>query len=560
MPEKKPEKNSESKPEKKPEKKPKKPNAQGAEASPVLTRREQRRDFHVLVVDRDDERRGQILDWLTELGFGSVQVAAAPDSAASFADAQPPHVALIAAHPESEARSTIGKLKAISRETQAVLVVNESTREAVLKARALALSCADERESAVWDVLSLPAASSHPQEARVAVELTMDRVTARMYFQFETEHWQERWRKLKPKDRRDPVSVRDRLYASTQEFSRVRDLDAVLTAAVRSFARVADDQPVLYLKWVPIRRSFAVSHIGGQDSTPKEKLKGLGLPVSDNAQLKELSTWTVLQEFVRDAFGVTDFTSVLHGSPLDPEGLFIFIGTKIDETLRDEFEALSFLFDLTWSRMEALRDRHALERIDRVTGLPNKKALRETLDFECTRARRLRHPLSAAAIELGDNQGGEVESKLGATFDAVMKVAGSTLRRALRGTDYVARVDRRRLTVLMPHTSVAEAVGVIDRMCRLLERLQLPALESVGVERLKARAGVAEYPRLSSDADTLLQGLDDALTAAWMDLKQAGKNAGPTDGHRVMVFEVPPGFEPDFIPVLATARDDGGLE
>lgn len=123
-----------------------------------------------------------------------------------------------------------------------------------------------------------------------------------------------------------------------------------------------------------------------------------------------------------------------------------------------------------------------------------------------------------------------------------MKIAGATLRRALRGTDYVARVDRSRFAVLMPHTSVAEAVGVIDRMCRLIERLQLPALDAASVSQLRARAGVAEYPRLSGDSDSLVHAIDDALTAAWSGLGDSGI--------RVMVHEVPAGFQPDFEPTL----------
>ena len=205
------------------------------------------------------------------------------------------------------------------------------------------------------------------------------------------------------------------------------------------------------------------------------------------------------------------------------------------------------MFDLTWSRLEALRDRHALERVDRGTGLPNKKALVETIDFECMRARRLRHPLSAAAIEIGENSATDLEAKLGASYEAVLKVVGATLRRALRGTDYVARVERGRFAVLMPHTSVAESVGVIDRMCRLIERLQLPALEAAQVFKMKARAGVAEYPRLSGDADGLLIAMDEALTAAWSAL---AKGAGGDGGIRVMVSEVPAGYQPDFEPVM----------
>lgn len=501
----------------------------------------QRRNFQVLIVDRDDRRREHLLDFLTVLGFGSVQIAAAPDSAASFADASPPHFALVSIEPVAEARATVAKLRGVSRETQILFHYNEGDLRALQSARDLAI------ETGVWDEWSFPGEDQDDKVRRQAVELAVDRACNRLIYQFETEEWKDRFRKIAPKDAKDPVAVRDRLYACVQEFSRVRDLDAVLSTAVTAFSRVIENRPVIYMRWISIRSSFVVSQITSSLDT---RLRGLGFPIQSSDSLREVATLLPMKEFVRDVFKSSEFTALLHGTPTEPTGLFIFLGTIVDPAGKDEFEAISFLFDLTWSRLEALRDRHALERVDRGTGLPNKKALIETIDFECMRARRLRHPLSAAAIEVGENSSTDLEAKLGASFDAVLKVIGATLRRALRGTDYVARVERGRFAVLMPHTSVAEAVGVIDRMCRLIERLQLPALEAAQVHKIKARAGVAEYPRLSGDADGLMTAMDEALTAAWSPLLKSGAN----NGIRVMVSEVPAGFQPDFEPVMSPGQ------
>ncbi len=508
----------------------------------------QRRDFHVLIVDRDDRRRELMLDLLTELGFGSVQIAAAPDSAASFADAQPPHMALVAVEPVSEARATAIKLRAVSREIQVLFHHTEGDLESLQRARDLALEFSNpdvQPQATIWDVWSFPGEDHELVARRNALELAVDRACKRLFFQFETEHWKDRFEKARPKDSKDPVAVRDRLYACVQEFSRVRDLDSVLTTAASAFSRVIDNRPVIYMRWVSIRSSFVVSQLTGIIDA---RLRGLGFPVQSTESLKNVAGLAPMREFVRDVFKANEFTALLHGSPTEPTGLFIFIGENVEPSGKDEFEAISFLFDLTWSRLEAVRDRHALERVDRGTGLPNKKALVETIDFECMRARRLRHPLSAAAIEIGENSGTDLEAKLGASYEAVLRVVGATLRRALRGTDYVARVERGRFAVLMPHTSVAESVGVIDRMCRLIERLQLPALESAQVTKLKARAGVAEYPRLSGDADGLMTAMDEALAAAWSGLLKGSSGEG---GIRVMVSEVPLGFQPDFEPVLS---------
>lgn len=525
---------------------------------------ERRREFQVLVVDRNDQRRERILDWLTELGFGSVQIAAAPDSAASFADAQPPHIALVSISTSdetvSEAKQTAEKLRKVSREIQVVFYATDAA--SLSAARTLALQL--ESRATIWDIMELPTEGMDAsggvlidQACRESLNLTMDRVCSRLFFQFETEYWKDRWEKSAPKDDKDPVAVRDRLYACVQEFSKVRDLESVIKTAAHAFSRVIDGRTVVYLRWVPIRNSLVVSHL---EAAPDQRAKGLGFPVVQLEAFKSPMEFSALREFMKDVFKIDEYTTLLHGSPDEPTGLFVLLGSGISVSGKDEFEAISFLFDLTWSRLEAVRDRHALERVDRGTGLPNKKALAESMEFECVRARRLRHPFSAAAIEIGVGSASDsvqidtpttslstsrhsgFEAMLGPAHEAVMKIVGQTLRRALRGTDYVARVERSRFAVLMPHTSVAESVGVIDRMCRLIERLQLPALESAGIPRLRARAGVGEYPRLASDADGLMQAMEDALTAAWSGLGTAGV--------RVMVHEVSPGFHPDFEPQL----------
>lgn len=502
----------------------------------------QRRDFQLLIVDRDDRRREAMLDMLTELGFGAVQIAAAPNSAESFADAQPPHVALVAIDPLEEARITIQKLRAVSREIQILVHCPENDLAALQRARDLVLEFVQTGPSGpqVWDVWSFPGDERDLRQRREALEIAVDRACQRLFYQFETEYWKDRFEKSKPQDVGDPVAARERLFTCVQEFSRVRDLDAVLTTAVSAFSRVVDGRPVVYMRWVSIRSSFMVAQMSG---VLDSKLRGLGFPISTTDSLRDLAQLRPMKEFVRDVFNIPDFTALLHGTPTDPIGLFVFLGADVQPSGKDEFEAISFLFDLTWTRLEAVRDRHALERVDRGTGLPNKKALGEAIDFECMRARRLRHPLSAAAIEIGEASPTDLEAKLGASYEAVLKVVGATLRRALRGTDYVARVERGRFAVLMPHTSVAESVGVIDRMCRLIERLQLPALESAAVSKLRARAGISEYPRLCGDADGLSFAMDEALSAAWSGL-------GDT-GIRVMVSEVPPGFQPDFEPVMS---------
>ncbi len=561
----------------------------GIASSAVMT--PPRQNFQVLVVDRQNGRREQVLEFLTELGFVGVQTASAPDSAASFADAHPPHVALLfldldqndqlenlqAERAFREAEKTVVKLRAISRETQIILLLEKSKTPDAAYRLATKLVKKMEVSAPIWDIVILPELESG-EDARLALEITMDRACRRLFFQFETEHWHAKFHALHEKvQSQNLVPARfqknhfqEVVENSVRDFARARDFDSVIATATKTFSRIVDDRPVVYMRWLAVRSSFVIQHVEGMTN---ESLKGIGFAVLQPRSLKELSRLESLNSFVRDVFQNENSTALLHGSPDEPQGLFLLLGDSIDPAGKSEFEAVALLFDLSWGRIQALRDRHSLERIDRGTGLPNKMAMKESFEQECVRARRLRHPLAAAAIEIFHDPSLKslkpLGDSLGPSHEAVMKIAGQTFRRALRGTDLVARVEKNRFVVLMPHTPLVEAMGIIDRLCRLIERLQLPALEQAGIKQLRARSGISEYPNLCRDADGLIESMENALSEVIernsdsasssrlvKELKsstETGVSLPPPDTYstrHVHVYEVPVGFIPDFEPLI----------
>lgn len=402
-----------------------------------------RADFQILIVDRDDIRRGEMLQWLTELGFRHVTVASAPTSAVTFADANPPHILLVGtdatdAERGTEARETILNIRKISREIQAILY---SGAESDGTTRKLAASIG------AWDWLGIPEVADGDTVRRGAVEFCLDRACARLFSQFEVEAWRDRYMEIAQTGVGESEGSRGRLIQAIRAFSLLKDFDAVVSEACRLFSAVnhGGGADAIYLRWIPIRNAFVIQQCAGAHAADFSVRKGFGFSPAERSPVREalqnLREFQELRRFLKDVFHIDNYTVLLHGTPDEPVGLFVIIGVDTSEGVRSEIEAVTHLFDLTWGRIQALRDRHTLERVDRGTGLPNKKAFQENLEFEFARARRLRHPLSVAVVRVGA-LGLELDDVLGASFDSVLKVVGASLRRTLRGTDIVARFGK----------------------------------------------------------------------------------------------------------------------
>jgi len=80
----------------------------------------------------------------------------------------------------------------------------------------------------------------------------------------------------------------------------------------------------------------------------------------------------------------------------------------------------------------------AMARTDPLTGLPNRRAFREALEREWLRAQRYRRPLGLFLLDLDDFK--QVNDEHGHLVgDQVLRQVASTLRGAIRDTDFIAR-------------------------------------------------------------------------------------------------------------------------
>lgn len=146
-------------------------------------------------------------------------------------------------------------------------------------------------------------------------------------------------------------------------------------------------------------------------------------------------------------------------------------------------------------------------RTDELTGLSNRRWLRETAEHAFDRRRRHGAPLSLMLLDLDHFK--RLNDAFGHPVgDAVLVAFARTLGRQVRRVDTVARMGGEEFAILMPDSNLAGAQALAERILRATRAMPLPG-PAVG-HRLTVSIGVVEaesersFDRLYSRADQLL--------------------------------------------------------
>jgi diguanylate cyclase (GGDEF)-like protein len=144
---------------------------------------------------------------------------------------------------------------------------------------------------------------------------------------------------------------------------------------------------------------------------------------------------------------------------------------------------------------------------DPLTGLYNRRLFTETFEKELNRAHRYGTPLGLVILDL--HRFKEVNDKHGhPRGDDVLRAAATTLRKALRTSDFAFRTGGDEFALLLPQTDAAQAVALSRRVATVFAETLLPLqlAVSVGMDH-----GVATYPQDGEQADQLIHVADDRL-------------------------------------------------
>lgn len=150
---------------------------------------------------------------------------------------------------------------------------------------------------------------------------------------------------------------------------------------------------------------------------------------------------------------------------------------------------------------EALRQQlQDLRLNDDLTGLPNRRAIRQALERQISRSRRYNNPLSVVlvSVSLEDEQVELVQD----SADSLVLGVSRFLRDRLRWVDQIGRWDERVFLVLLPETTRDDARSLVEKIRSELNGLQLPAPLNALTPALAFGIGVWEK---GDDLRTLLQ-------------------------------------------------------
>lgn len=163
---------------------------------------------------------------------------------------------------------------------------------------------------------------------------------------------------------------------------------------------------------------------------------------------------------------------------------------------------------------QSLERERKLSRTDFLTGITNSRSFHELASSELNRARRYKHPISVAYIDLDNFK--QVNDGFGhSAGDALLKMVAETMLSNLRQTDIVARLGGDEFAVLLPVTGREAAEQAVRKLREeLLKRVRE---KSWGVTFSIGVMTFSEYP---ASSDEMLHRVDKLM----YEVKAGGKD------------------------------------
>jgi diguanylate cyclase (GGDEF)-like protein len=167
---------------------------------------------------------------------------------------------------------------------------------------------------------------------------------------------------------------------------------------------------------------------------------------------------------------------------------------------------------------KAVQDLQEQAVTDPLTGLYNRRYLREALSRELMRAKRKNSPLAVVMVDADHFK--RINDTLGhEAGDMVLKELGALFKRSIRGSDIACRYGGEEFALLLPDASLDGAERKAEDIRMAVKRLDI-RVQDKPVGALSASFGVALFPQHADEADALLTKADEALYQA----KGAGRD------------------------------------
>lgn len=146
---------------------------------------------------------------------------------------------------------------------------------------------------------------------------------------------------------------------------------------------------------------------------------------------------------------------------------------------------------------------------DTLTGLPNRRALDQQLEYEMQRSQRSGRPFCVVMLDLDNFK--EINDTYGHAFgDEILNQVAQILDNSIRSIDFLSRYGGDEMTLILPETPLRDGAFAITKVRELLIKtdLQLPDGKKT---QISFSGGIAEYPTHGDTSSALLRAADAAL-------------------------------------------------
>ncbi|QWT19637.1 EAL domain-containing protein [Bacillus sp. NP157] len=286
---------------------------------------------------------------------------------------------------------------------------------------------------------------------------------------------------------------------------RLRESDRDLAASEAALRKLLSRLPLPLLVVRDDRIDYANPLAEERLGMPGEVLNG-----RDASELMDSDALAAIRTGTTEGAGVTAWLEPMRGMPFEAE---LALSDYKDSRGRG---TLVIVRDVTEQRLYEERLNHQATH-DELTGLPNRRALREQLDALVRNCVRDRSGLMVLFIDLDHFK--FINDALGhALGDQVLHDIAIKLGDVLDGAGQVGRFGGDEFLAMLPFDGPpAKALDVLPRIQRAIEE---PLEVSGTLQRLKCSIGVAFATRDGLDADTLIRNADTAM----YDAKRSGRH------------------------------------
>ncbi|MEA2240180.1 MAG: hypothetical protein QOC81_4904 [Thermoanaerobaculia bacterium] len=198
--------------------------------------------------------------------------------------------------------------------------------------------------------------------------------------------------------------------------------------------------------------------------------------------------------------------------------LLVYRGQPFDEQEQQIVEIFAAQVSLLIGQLSAREQIQGLADTDDLTGIANKRYFRRQLPQEIERARVYSLPLALLMFDVDDFK--EINDGFGHTIgDVVLSELCGAVREMLRPPDLFARFGGDEFAIILPHTDLAGACAVANRILNRVRELTIQTDEESMIQ-CSISIGIASYSSADKAAGDVIRRADEQLYEA----KREGKN------------------------------------